>query len=610
MRMLARIDLMMVPSGTRPPPGRTSQKGRAPGLAVALTAVALACVFAWSGTNPTLDTAHLTGMSTPMPASAPAVVVNPGNIPINHIVVIMQENHAYDDYYGTYCRAVSPTCAYVSNGIPNGTCEPIDVSNPAAGCVKPFPYANASSDIVDMKHNWGTTHQAYNNGSMNEFYQAEQEGSYPFGYYTGSVIPSYWDMAEEYGLGDYFFSSAMSYSLPNHWFLVAGNAPVQSEYTVLQTSNVVPLTRDQRTYLNEANATPAIDDQLVNSSVSWRFYDTPLYPTYPDALNQHANGGVFAYWNPFAAKAESYTPTYAGHFVNRTAILTDAKDGRLPNVSWVIPSMQISEHPPYNVTWGADWTLAVIQAIEASPQWNHTAIFLTWDDYGGFYDNVAPPQIDQYGLSFRMPLLVISPYTREDYISNELGSFDSLLHMIEWRFGFTNYTARDGTAQLPLSYFDFQATPRPPLTFANDSVIRYPMRLQGLGAPHTPGNFAEAIGAGMVNLSWTEPVGGAAVTFYRLHYGPASNPTEFTVRVDGAATNYSVGNLSPGISYTFTLRAVTGGNLSAADSLSGTPLFAFQLSVNPYTQPLSSSWLLGLPKVGGAPGANDKARRP
>jgi len=588
---------MSTPAVVRSDPLRRGSRAGSRAILLGFAAVALAGLFAWSGTNPTLVSAHWTDLARPSPPPVAAGVVNPGNIPINHVVVIMQENHAYDDYFGTYCLVISPNCAYAGNGIPNGTCEPINVSNPGAGCVKPYAYPNASSDLVDMKHNWQTTHQSYNNGAMNGFYQAEQQGSYPFGYYNGSVIPSYWDIAEEYGLGDYFFSSAMSYSLPNHWFAVAGAAPVQSEKTVLQSRNTAPLTHAQRTYLNEANATPALADRLVNSTVSWKYYDAPLLSTYQAAVNQHANGGVFAYWNPYAAKAESYSPTFSGHFVARSTILTDAKNGKLPDVSWVMPSMAISEHPPENITSGADWTLAVIQAIEASPEWNHTAIFLTWDEYGGFFDHVVPPQIDAYGLSFRVPLLVISPYAREGYIGGQLGSFDSLLHFTEWRFGFTNFTARDKTANLPLSYFDFTATPRAPLTFPNDSIIQYPMRLQGLGAPHAPGNFSEAAGTGFVNLSWSAPVGGAPVTYYRLHYGPTTNPTQFTARVDGAATTFTVGNLSSGTAYNFTLRAMTGSNQSAAVSIAGTPLVPFLLPLQPYTQPMSASWMVALPRA-------------
>src|SRR5205823_2287448 len=143
------------------------------------------------------------------------------------------------------------------------------------------------------------------------------------------------------------------------------------------------------------------------------------------------------YFNPFAAKKTTYTKTYIPHFVPRDQIFRDLnsssekgspfpfmmpgsgnleKNDTFPQVSWVIPSWQLSEHPPENITVGMTWVKSVVNAIMGSPYWNSTAIILTWDDYGGFYDHVPPPQIDKYGLGFRMPAIIISPYAKQGYI--------------------------------------------------------------------------------------------------------------------------------------------------------------------------------------------------
>jgi phospholipase C len=128
-------------------------------------------------------------------------------------------------------------------------------------------------------------------------------------------------------------------------------------------------------------------------------------------------------------------------------------------VSWVIPSDKLSEHPPANIALGMDWVVNVVNSIMNSQYWNSTAIIITWDDYGGFYDHVPPPQIDKYGLGFRMPALIISPYAKLGFIDHTQYQFESMLKFIEWRFNIPSLTERDRNANNLLNAFDFNQKP-------------------------------------------------------------------------------------------------------------------------------------------------------
>jgi phospholipase C len=137
-------------------------------------------------------------------------------------------------------------------------------------------------------------------------------------------------------------------------------------------------------------------------------------------------------------------------------------EGRLPPVTWVTPRFELSDHPEYSMCWGENWTTQVVNAIMRSPMWKDTAIFITWDDYGGFYDHVPPPQVDDFGFGIRVPLLMISPYARQGYVDHTPGEFSSILRFIEDNWGLTQLTHRDTDADNLTEAFDFTQDPRPP----------------------------------------------------------------------------------------------------------------------------------------------------
>ena len=452
---------------------------------------------------------------------------NVANNPIKHIVIIMQENRSFDNYFGTYPGA---------NGIPKNVCMPLDPQHPNHGCVKPFLTTNPIT-VNDIPHGYQSSVAAYDNGKMDGFMVAENENNDTMSYYNNNTIPYYWDFAKHYVLADNFFSSIFSYSLPNHWYAIAGQAPTTSIYYGMQkspnpanannklipnsTTNInagldpngnnpyaIPNINNKNTtinnamvqsdsqhfnpnthqmkkiflnkgqkggglkspapngsveneYLKESNLTKTVGDLFMNNTnITWKYYDHPIaLGGYKNAVN---NGQVNDYWNPFAAKGSSYTQNYYSHFVNRGQIFNDLKNNSLPQVSWVIPSSPISEHPPANITLGMNWVTDVVDSIMKSPFWNSTAIVVTWDDYGGFYDHVSPPPVDKYGLGFRMPAIIISPYAKPGFVDHGKYQFESMLKFIEWRFNIPSLTDRDKNANNLLNAFDFNQKPIPP----------------------------------------------------------------------------------------------------------------------------------------------------
>ena len=404
---------------------------------------------------------------------------------VSHIVFLLQENHAYDNFYGTYCQVSGKYCPSVGNGIPTGTCVPYYPTNLSRGCAKPFPFTAQGLTIPDLPHDWRSTHLAYNGGAMNNFYTAEANHNNTFGYYNATTIPVYWDLAEEYGLGDNFYSPAASYSLPNHWFAVAGAAPNIS-YTV-KTEVAGTSVKDLHTYLNQSNATPAIEDRLNHSKVSWKYYDFAL-GNYTWSTVPAPNSPAYSYWNPMAAREQSYTWGPRKHFVPRNDFFTDAKNGSLPNISWVIPTPPESDHPSENLSTGESWVASVVDAIEASPEWNSTVLFISWDEYGGFYDHVPPPILDTRGDGFRVPVVVVGPYVTQGVINHQQLDFDSILHLMENRFHLKCLSNRDCNATLPLNFFNFNKTARAPIYIPDYANATYPMPLQSSGKlpPYLP----------------------------------------------------------------------------------------------------------------------------
>jgi phospholipase C len=359
------------------------------------------------------------GAGVPAPAGAKAT-------PIKHIIYVIQENHSFDNYFGTYPGA---------SGFPAGTKLPEQPG--AQPTLAPFHLTSLSTDLP---HSREVALKAYDGGKMDGFVWAERSRD-TMGYYDASDLPNYWTYARDFVLMDAFFSSLMGPSLPNHLYSVAA-----------QSGGLVK-------NMTEAPAAgfnfPTLATLLARSKVTWKYYDGKPDPR------------AFSLWNPLPGFKEFRdNQALMEHLVGTDQFFADLRHGTLPQVSWVVPSALESEHPPQNLQLGMWYVTSLINAVMRSPYWDETAIFLTWDDYGGFYDHVPPPQTDQYGLGPRVPAIVISPYAKRGFIDHTQYDLTSVLRFVEDRFGLEPLTERDRKADGMLAAFDFSQAPRAAMVIA------------------------------------------------------------------------------------------------------------------------------------------------
>jgi phospholipase C len=362
--------------------------------------------------------------------------------PIQHLVVLMQENHTFDNYFGTYPGA---------NGLPADTKMPVDPNNPAAGYVTPWHIGNAT--ITDISHSASTFKDQYNNGKMDGFVSAlnarNQDGKLSMGYYDGSDIPYYWNLADNYVLFDSFFSSAQDGSFANHMYWVAAIPPVSPKG--------VPLSQT-------LDSVPTIFDELQAAGVSWKFYvqnyDSTI--TYRN-IGTSGNRASQVIWVPLLNFDRFIdNPTLSSHIVDLSQYFTDLQNGTLPSVSYIVPS-GASEHPPSSLMSGQRFVKSIIQELMRSSIWDNSAFLLSYDDWGGWYDHVKPIQVDQYGYGPRVPAIMVSPYAKSGYIDNTVLDFTSILKFIEQNWNVAPLSQRDANANSLLSAFDFNQTPRLPI---------------------------------------------------------------------------------------------------------------------------------------------------
>jgi phospholipase C len=263
-------------------------------------------------------------------------------------------------------------------------------------------------------------------------------------YYDWHEIPNYWEYARRFVLCDQFFSSLAGPSEPNHLYTVAAKSGGLVNNPNSRKARNVGDTDAVYTF-------PTMAELLQNSHVSWKYYDEKPDP------QQHS------LWNPLPGFRQfQQSPELMSHLVGMNQFYKDAKLGQLPQVCWIVPNRAHSEHPPNDSVRGMWHVTALVNAIMQSDAWSRTVIIITWDDYGGFYDHVAPPAVDQYGYGPRVPALVISPYARPGFCCHTTFDFTSPLKLIEERFNLKPLTSRDGQANDMLDCFDFQQNPVAP----------------------------------------------------------------------------------------------------------------------------------------------------
>jgi phospholipase C len=414
---------------------------------------------------------------------------------IRHVVVVMQENRSFDSYFGTYPGA---------DGIPRRdgrftVCIPDRVTG---GCVGPF------HDTSDL--DWGGPHEHVdavgdvNGGRMDGFVNEEQHGLAvacarrprgpmcrldaqrpdAMGYHDRHEIPNYWAYARNFVLEDHMFEPTTSWSLPSHLFMVSEwAARCRKRGDPTSCASAVGISPAPRRTGRPDYPWTDLTYLLHKHHVSWRYY--VFKGTRPDC----DDGAMVCAPVPQSWKTPgSMNPLPWFDTVRQDGQLHDitsisqffaaARAGRLPAVSWVEPNDHASEHPPNLVSDGQAFVTSVINSIMRGPDWSSTAIFLAWDDWGGFYDHVVPPRVDASGFGLRVPALVISPYARRGLIDHQVASFDGYAKFIEDDFlGGARLDPRtdgrpdsrpDVRESLPeagnLAHdFDFRQKPRPPL---------------------------------------------------------------------------------------------------------------------------------------------------
>jgi phospholipase C len=386
-----------------------------------------------------LLTVLLAASQIDMAKAGPAPTGPQAKTPIQHLIVLMQENHTFDNYFGTYPGA---------DGLPGNVKMPVNPANPAAGYV--IPWHIGTTTITDLSHTAPTFLAQYDNGKMDGFVSAldafNQNGTIAMGYYDSTDIPYYWNLAGNYVLFDHFFSSAKNGSSANHMYWVAGTDPLvkkgQQLATVLQ--NV-----------------PTIFDRLQAAGVSWKFYVENYDPkiTYlnPSAQSNRESQVV---WVPLLNFPRFISnKDLSSHIVDLSQYFVDLQQGSLPAVAYIVPS-GASEHPPEYPASGEREVKSLLQELMRSSSWNSSAFMLLYDDWGGWYDHVLPPQVDAQGYGPRVPGLLVSPYAKKGYIDNTQLDFTSVLKFIETNWNVASLETRDANANNFLTAFDFSKAPR------------------------------------------------------------------------------------------------------------------------------------------------------
>jgi phospholipase C len=382
---------------------------------------------------------------------------------VQHVVIIMQENRSYDSYFGTFPGG---------DGLPTDgrgqftACIPLSVADPSLGCVRPFH--NTSLYQSGSKHSYLAFAFDRDGGAMDGFVEQQRQvelsacrtnpkanpqkcAGYKIhdvmGYHNWQEIPNYWHYAETYMLQDHLFSPVAQSSSGAHLVLTSEwSAECRNSYNPMSCYSH----RDPPFFVHQhprpftwTNLTWLLD----NMGVSWRYYlsegatpdcddqtDTDTCdPEIQDARTQ-------TLWNPlpwfttFAANVRR-NPQYVEHVTTIRAFYDDVAAGKLPAVCWIVPNRDIGEHPDNNIVDGMNYVTSLVNLIMQSPFYYHTVIFISWDEWGGFYDHVVPPVVERekervWGYGFRVPGLIISPYVA-GHFDHQILSFDAYNRFIE-----------------------------------------------------------------------------------------------------------------------------------------------------------------------------------
>ncbi|MGC1379422.1 MAG: alkaline phosphatase family protein [Candidatus Baltobacteraceae bacterium] len=412
-------------------------------------------------------------ISTSVPSAMQAAKADSGSpsspSPIAHVVVVIQENRTFNNFFATYPGADGTTVGKIAK-------------DARCGIHKNGTIALTESDLVmphDLGHSYGAYSIARAGGKMNGFdkvpFQSGQpECAYPYQYTDPSQIAPYWDIAQQYVLAEHMFTTQGSSSFTAHQDLIAGGTTVTSsppkamvDLPSCSGTNCVwgcdapaktktSLISQNDQYYRNKGPFPCLTyatlrDLLDAKSITWKYYVPQMCCT--------AYGKLLSAFD--AIKAVRDGPEWSTNISSpQTNIFGDISSGQLANVSWVIPDESDSDHPGDSVDTGPSWVASIVNAVGESPYWNSTAIVIVWDDWGGLYDNVKPQQVGFGGLGFRVPGLIVSAYAKQGYISQTPYEFGSILKYIEKNWNLGSLGTSDQRANSIIDAFDYSQSPR------------------------------------------------------------------------------------------------------------------------------------------------------
>ncbi|MBV9103176.1 MAG: hypothetical protein JO060_06265 [Candidatus Eremiobacteraeota bacterium] len=405
------------------------------------------------------------------PQAAPT---SAGQGKIRHVVVIVQENRSFDNLFSGFPGADSATYGFTHTG-QKVNLQPVGLE--------------FFGDLDHERHGWQVE---YDNGKMDGFDQEFVIGAnlppcFAYSYVPHNETTVYWTLASNYALADRMFESDSSGSFAAHQYLIAA----QSAGVVGSPDNV-PWGCDAPagtiTELGGPGGTllpgpypcftyATLATSLDAAKLGWYFYT----PSFVGSSPYYDVGGLL--WSSFDAIKEVRSgPDWARNVISpNSQILSDIANNRLPAVSWVMPTFEDSDHPRSDsATGGPNWVGGIVNAIGKSSAWSSTAIFILWDDWGGWYDHVPPPQLDLVGLGFRVPAIIVSPYARHHFVTHQQHEYGSIVRFIEGVYGLPSLGQSDDRAAGMDDAFDFTQSPGPyqPVTLPQSRSRRAPQTLE------------------------------------------------------------------------------------------------------------------------------------
>lgn len=397
---------------------------------------------------------------------------------IEHIVFVLKENRTFDNMFGRFPGADGAKSGYLCDGTR-------------------MPLRRATDRQPDIGHSFADGLIAVDGGTMRCFDKIQFADSLR-GYtqYRAEQLPNYWKLAKRYVLADRFFSSVYGPTGPEHMWAISGQSATFVEQErghqygegqprefcddlterAYAFRKLTPAEREDAYRLEEVPDFPSIlerflvekvpcvniatvPDQLEEAGVSWKYYRGE---DNWDVLRmvEHIRFGPM--WEKRVPASE---------------FIPDVEAGRLPAVSWLIPPLRLSDHPPYSVCEGENWVVRILNTLQRSPEWERTAVVIAWDDFGGFYDHAPPPHVDLYGYGPRVPALIISPWAKEGFVESRVMDFSTVLSFIQTVNELPTLPGRNSRAYNLLNSFDFEQEPLAPLSLKERDCEKVPTGL-------------------------------------------------------------------------------------------------------------------------------------